>query len=135
MIHKVDTADRAASPIPAMKCIRHVRAKVNLPNSLVSTYIPNSWHDGLESFGSGTWNTSRFSWPIGSHELRTAFKIHRHSLKIYPDQLNLNSTSTMGSMGDNDIVRLSTPSDYRSFLSKFDTFLLDCDGALISLRK
>jgi len=34
----------------------------------------------------------------------------------------------MGSMAANPITRLSSPSDYRSFLSKFDTFLLDCDG-------
>ena len=31
-------------------------------------------------------------------------------------------------MGDHEITRLSSKSDYTSFLSKFDTFLLDCDG-------
>jgi len=50
---------------------------------------------------------------------------HRSSLnKFY----QTSKQEGMGSMAANHITRLSSPSDYRSFLSKFDTFLLDCDG-------
>ena len=34
-------------------------------------------------------------------------------------------------MTDKHITRLSSPSDYSTFLSKYDTFLIDCDGNYI----
>src|SRR5579862_983833 len=37
--------------------------------------------------------------------------------------------SSMGSMGHSNPTRLSSKEDYATFVSKFDTFLLDCDGS------
>jgi 4-nitrophenyl phosphatase len=40
----------------------------------------------------------------------------------------------MGSLRLDEVVRLSQSQDYSSFLSKFDTFLLDCDGICSTLN-
>lgn len=34
----------------------------------------------------------------------------------------------MGLMRNPEVIRLSSKEDYFSFVSKFDTFLIDCDG-------
>lgn len=51
-----------------------------------------------------------------------------HSVKLNKVHHNL----SIGSMSNNHVTRLSTPAEYQSFLSRFDTLLVDCDGISLS---
>lgn len=41
----------------------------------------------------------------------------------------------MGLMRKPEVIRLSSREDYASFVSKFDTFLIDCDGIPYVIQK
>jgi hypothetical protein len=49
---------------------------------------------------------------------------HSPTVKYPPGQNHFG----MGSMATEHPTKLSSSSEYSDFLSKFDTFLLDCDG-------
>src|SRR5579871_5145173 len=43
---------------------------------------------------------------------------------------SLEANTSIGSMALRQVTRLSSPSDYSAFIAKFDTYILDCDGAV-----
>ena len=63
---------------------------------------------------------------FSSSLLRPSVPQSLNNIPSFP-QFN-NRRLSMGLMRNPEVIRLSSKEDYFSFVSKFDTFLIDCDG-------